>query len=71
VPTVWIDRDGSRMEPVGDAKRMAASALRLWLHHRVIPVQSPATSTVGVAADRRSAVGSASRREEAGLVPLA
>lgn len=38
VPTVWVDRDGSRIDGVRDARRMAASALRLWLHHRVIPV---------------------------------
>ncbi|MGH8637842.1 MAG: glycosyltransferase [Burkholderiales bacterium] len=39
VPTIWIDRDGSRVRASADAKRMAASLLRLWLHHRVIPVQ--------------------------------
>jgi glycosyltransferase involved in cell wall biosynthesis len=38
LPTVWIDREGSRLSPVSDSKRMAASALRLWFHHRVIPV---------------------------------
>lgn len=40
LPTVWIDQEGSRLAPGGDSKRMAASALRLWLHHRVIPVDS-------------------------------
>jgi glycosyltransferase involved in cell wall biosynthesis len=40
VPTIWIDREGSRLKAGGDAKRMAASALRLWLHHRVIPVDT-------------------------------
>jgi glycosyltransferase involved in cell wall biosynthesis len=40
VPTIWIDREGSRLQAAGDAKRMAASSLRLWLHHRVIPVET-------------------------------
>lgn len=39
VPTIWIDREGSRLQAGGDAKRMAISTLRLWLHHRVIPVE--------------------------------
>lgn len=38
LPTIWIDRAGSRLSPASDSKRMAASALRLWFHHRVIPV---------------------------------
>ncbi|MFC7497526.1 MULTISPECIES: glycosyltransferase [unclassified Nocardioides] len=42
MPTVWIDRDGSRMEVVKDSVRMAASLARLWLHHRVVPVRMPA-----------------------------
>jgi glycosyltransferase involved in cell wall biosynthesis len=42
VPTIWIDRDGSRVQPVTDARRMAASALRLWLHHRVLPIEPTA-----------------------------
>ncbi|MBS1877970.1 MAG: glycosyltransferase [Actinobacteria bacterium] len=40
VPTIWIDREGSRLRAAADAKRMAASAMRLWLHHRVIPVEA-------------------------------
>lgn len=44
VPTVWIDQEGSRVSAVRDAKRMAASALRLWVHHRVLPVQSDAVA---------------------------
>lgn len=43
VPTVWIDRAGSRVKPVADARRMAASSLRLWLHHRVLPVTGGAS----------------------------
>lgn len=41
VPTVWVDRDGSRLDATRDSSRMAASLLRLWLHHRVIPVRPP------------------------------
>lgn len=39
VPTVWTDRAGSRVRPVADAKKMFASALRLWIHHHVLPVE--------------------------------
>ena len=38
VPTVWIDQAGSRVDTLADARRMAISSLRLWLHHRVLPV---------------------------------
>jgi hypothetical protein len=41
VPTIWIDRDGSRVSGSRDALRMGASLLRLWLHHKVIPVHAP------------------------------
>ena len=40
VPTIWIDREGSRLNASADAKKMAASTMRLWLHHRVIPVET-------------------------------
>ncbi len=44
VPTIWIDRDGSHVNAASDATQMAVSALRLWLHHKTIPVPSePAT----------------------------
>ncbi len=42
MPTVWIDREGSRVEVLRDSLRMAASLGRLWLHHRVVPVRMPA-----------------------------
>ncbi len=42
VPTIWIDQDGSKLDAVHDARRMAASALRLWVHHRVLPVHPDA-----------------------------
>lgn len=40
LPTVWIDQDGSKVEALRDTRRMAASAVRLWLHHRVLPVDA-------------------------------
>lgn len=39
IPTVWIDQSGSKLDALSDARRMAASAVRLWFHHRVIPVE--------------------------------
>lgn len=44
VPTVWIDRAGSRLSARAEARRMGLSLLRLWLHHRVIPVQPPSAA---------------------------
>ena len=38
VPTVWIDQPGSRIRPWADTRKMSASLLRLWLHHRILPV---------------------------------
>jgi hypothetical protein len=38
VPTVWVDQSGSRLHGGQESLRMAASALRLWLHHRLLPV---------------------------------
>lgn len=38
VPTVWLHREGSRLSTVSDARRMALSSLRLWVHHRILPV---------------------------------
>jgi glycosyltransferase involved in cell wall biosynthesis len=46
VPTIWIDQEGSRVQASSDTLRMAASALRLWLHHRVIPVDPAAGDPV-------------------------
>jgi glycosyltransferase involved in cell wall biosynthesis len=40
VPTVWIDQAGSRMRSGRDSFLMAASALRLWLHHHLLPVDA-------------------------------
>lgn len=43
VPTIWVDQAGSKLDARRDAQRMAASLLRLWLHHRLMPVQQPST----------------------------
>lgn len=42
VPTVWVDRAGSRVRAGHDGRRMALSALRLWFHLRTIPLPPPA-----------------------------
>ena len=34
VPTIWVDRDGSRVDAVKDTKRMGAGLLRLWAARR-------------------------------------
>lgn len=59
VPTVWIDQSGSRIDAVGDSRRMAASLLRLWLQHQVAPIASPA------AAERRPGPGTDASRQPA------
>lgn len=41
VPTVWIDREGTRVRMVHDTMRMGASLGRLWLHHHIVPVRMP------------------------------
>lgn len=39
VPTIWIDRGGSKMQVARDGRRMLASVFRLWVHHRVMPIE--------------------------------
>jgi glycosyltransferase involved in cell wall biosynthesis len=34
VPTVWIDQEGSRVDPVADTRTMSVSLLRLWVAGR-------------------------------------
>ncbi len=51
VPTIWVDRRGSRVR-AGDGHRMAASSVRLWLHHRVLPVEPSAVQHTPAAAPR-------------------
>ena len=58
VPTIWIDREGSRLRVLHDSRQMLASSLRLWAHHLILPLEpaprsamadrSPAPSSVGV-----------------------
>jgi glycosyltransferase involved in cell wall biosynthesis len=38
LPTVWIDRDGSRVHPLHDTRRMGGSLLKLWArrHRRTL-----------------------------------
>lgn len=48
VPTVWIDRPGSRVDLARDARRMAASLLRLWLHQRVLPAEEAVAESLVV-----------------------
>ncbi len=40
VPTVWLDQAGSKLHARRDAVRMLKSAVRLWIHHRTMPVES-------------------------------
>lgn len=56
VPTIWIDRDGSRIDAVADSKRMAASLLRLWLQHRLAPA-APAEPASSESSPSRVPVG--------------
>lgn len=44
VPTVWIDRERSRLDVARDSRRMALSSLSLWLHHQTQPVAPPAAT---------------------------
>jgi glycosyltransferase involved in cell wall biosynthesis len=41
VPTIWVDQPDSRLQTGHHSRQMAVSMLRLWLHHRVMPVQAP------------------------------
>jgi glycosyltransferase involved in cell wall biosynthesis len=51
VPTVWIDQAGSHLRAGPDSIQMAASAMRLWLHHQLLPVEQPVEQTVESDAD--------------------
>ena len=68
VPTVWVEREGSHVSAVADSARMTASSLRLWLHHRVLPVPAPEHAAVSAAEDhgapaRPDLVGAPAHRE--------
>jgi glycosyltransferase involved in cell wall biosynthesis len=50
VPTVWIDRAGSRLHAEPESVRMATGSLLLWLRHRLLPVDPvslPPAAVVG------------------------
>ncbi len=49
VPTVWFDKDGSRVRLGRDSARMAASLVLLWLRNRVVPVHLAHADPVEVA----------------------
>jgi glycosyltransferase involved in cell wall biosynthesis len=51
VPTVWVDQAGSRVRPARDGQRMALSALRLWLHSRVLPLPDTVEELLWLAGD--------------------
>jgi glycosyltransferase involved in cell wall biosynthesis len=40
VPTVWVDQAESKLNAAADARRMLASAVRLWVHHQVLPIEA-------------------------------
>jgi hypothetical protein len=40
LPTVWIDRDGSRVHPLHDTRRMGGSLLKLWARRHRRPLAS-------------------------------
>jgi glycosyltransferase involved in cell wall biosynthesis len=46
VPTVWIDRTGSRVSTGRDSMRMAGSLFVLWLRNHVVPVMLPSAEVV-------------------------
>lgn len=46
VPTVWIDRDRSRVDVLGDSRRMALSSFSLWLHHLAVPLPTVPPASV-------------------------
>jgi glycosyltransferase involved in cell wall biosynthesis len=48
VPTVWLDKDGSRVSTARDSLRMGASLLVLWLRNRVVPVRLPTAQVVEI-----------------------
>jgi glycosyltransferase involved in cell wall biosynthesis len=50
VPTVWIDQQGSKLHAGRDASRMLKSAVRLWIHHRTMPVGPASAARLPAAA---------------------
>jgi glycosyltransferase involved in cell wall biosynthesis len=54
VPTVWLDKDGSRLSTTRDSLRMGASLAVLWLRHHTVPVQLPSAAIVELPGAGRS-----------------
>lgn len=48
VPTVWLDRSGSRVSLGREWLRMAASLVLLWARNRVVPVTLPTAEIVDI-----------------------
>ena len=63
VPTVWIDRAGSRLDTGRESIRMAASSMLLWFRHRLLPVES-ASPPFQIAATAQPPAGEATREAE-------
>jgi glycosyltransferase involved in cell wall biosynthesis len=61
VPTIWIDQANSKLHARRDASRMMKSALRLWLHHRVLPVDADVVTSEADVQDRAVVQASADR----------
>jgi glycosyltransferase involved in cell wall biosynthesis len=51
VPTIWVDQAGSRLHAGRHSGQMAVSMLRLWLQHRVMPVEAPLQSAAPAYSD--------------------
>jgi glycosyltransferase involved in cell wall biosynthesis len=47
VPTVWIDRDGSRVDALRDTRRMGGSLLKLWARRRMAACRPKARRPTG------------------------
>ena len=62
VPTIWIDQADSKLHARRDAVRMTKSTMRLWLHHRVMPVDAdPTVAWHPVPVDRPALLDSVER----------
>jgi hypothetical protein len=49
-PTVWIDQSGSKLDARRDGLRMLLGTMRLWFHHRALPVERDIAPAAGYAA---------------------
>lgn len=56
VPTVWIDQAGSKIDVRREVRRMVAGAVRLWVHHRTLPVQPAVEAFTETLTDRTPTV---------------